>query len=102
MAVCVRRFIRASGPWALREVGNTVYTGAMAKVMISVPDDLLFRIDQHAHRCSKTRSGLLRELAERELERQDRNRAARIEELLGEPIPRGGDSAELIREDRDR
>ena len=88
--------------FAADEFGNTVYTHHMAKVMISVPDDLLSRIDQHARRCSKTRSGLLQELAERELAGQDRNRAARLEELLGEPIPRGGNSAELVREDRDR
>jgi metal-responsive CopG/Arc/MetJ family transcriptional regulator len=36
----------------------------MAKVMVSLPDDLLARLDDQARRRGTSRSGLLRELAE--------------------------------------
>jgi predicted transcriptional regulator len=39
----------------------------MAKVMISLPDDLLDRIDQEAERRRSSRSALLQEAARREL-----------------------------------
>lgn len=74
----------------------------MAKVMISLPDDLLHRLDQGAKERSMTRSGLLRELAERELSKRDGGRAALIEELLDSPVERDGKSAEWIRADRCR
>lgn len=73
----------------------------MAKVMISLPDDLLARIDAKAQAEHATRSGFLRDLAERELAQDDRQRRRRIEELLGEPVRLGGDAAKLIREDRE-
>jgi len=43
----------------------------MAKVMISLPDDVLARIDDEAERRGTTRSALLREAALRELGRPD-------------------------------
>ena len=39
---------------------NTGYTGAMAKVMVSLPDELLDAVDAEAARRGTTRSGLLR------------------------------------------
>jgi predicted transcriptional regulator len=39
----------------------------MAKVMISMPDDLLARIDREAERRSSSRSALLQDAARREL-----------------------------------
>lgn len=39
----------------------------MAKVLISMPDDLLERIDREAERRGATRSGLIQEAAGREL-----------------------------------
>ena len=82
-------------------MGNTGYTEAMAKVMISMPDDLLARIDAQVESEHATRSGFLRRLAERELAEENRQRRRRIEELLGEPVSLGGDAAKLIREDRE-
>jgi HicB_like antitoxin of bacterial toxin-antitoxin system len=81
--------------------GNTVYTAPMAKVMISIPDDLLERIDARASATRETRSGLLRRLAERELVEGNDNRRRELEDLLGPPVPMGGDAAKLIREDRE-
>jgi hypothetical protein len=84
--------------------GNTVYTHPVAKVMISIPDKLLERLDAHAEAAHETRSGFLQRLAERELERAERHDREEIERLLDEiqPIDFGGISAaQLIREDRD-
>ncbi len=69
--------------------------------MISLPDDLLTRIDAQVKAQHATRSGFLRRLAERELAAEDRQRRTRIEALLGEPVRLGGDAAKLIREDRE-
>lgn len=81
--------------------GNTVYTDPMAKVMISMPDDLLERLDAQVRANHDTRSGFLRRLAERELSAEHFDRRRRLEELLGPPVDLGGDAAKLIREDRE-
>jgi metal-responsive CopG/Arc/MetJ family transcriptional regulator len=72
----------------------------MAKVMISLPDELLERIDAYARSHGTTRSGLLRELAERELAADLEERGRRIRELLANARPHGGDSVRVIREMR--
>jgi metal-responsive CopG/Arc/MetJ family transcriptional regulator len=83
-------------------VGNTVYTHPVAKVMISIPDEVLDRIDAHARQSRETRSGFLRRLAEREIDGSDAERRKHFEELLAAATaPRGGESARLIREDRE-
>jgi|GEM_PF-307298 len=84
-----------------RPRGNTGYTRPMAKVMVSIPDDLLARIDARVEAEHATRSGFLQRLAEHELAARGRQQQQRIEELLGEPVRLGGDSAKLIREDRE-
>jgi HicB-like antitoxin of HicAB toxin-antitoxin system len=80
---------------------NTVYTPPVAKVMISIPDDLLERLDAQARANRETRSGFLRRLAERELELDEARRRKEIEDLLGPPLHLGGNATELIREDRE-
>jgi HicB-like antitoxin of HicAB toxin-antitoxin system len=82
-------------------VVNTVYTQPVAKVMISIPDDLLERLDSQARVNRETRSGFLRRLAERELRSGEAKRRKEIEDLLGPPLHMGGDAARLIREDRE-
>jgi metal-responsive CopG/Arc/MetJ family transcriptional regulator len=75
----------------------------MAKVMVSIPDELLARIDEAARARGTSRSGLLQAAAERELARRtpeemlaaiERARAATVDwpEL---------DAASVIRADRD-
>lgn len=81
--------------------GNTVYTHPVAKVMISMPDDLLDRLDAQARANRETRSGFLRRLAERELAAGQGDHRKRLEKLLGPPVDLGGDAAKLIREDRE-
>lgn len=75
--------------------------------MISIPDDLLERVDAHAKAAGETRSGLLQRLVERELEDQERSRrdeAMRLMEQIegtftdDEPA---FDAAQLVREDRE-
>lgn len=92
---------------ALKFAGNTVYTRLVAKVMISIPDALLKRLDARASAVGETRSGLLQRLAERELEAADARKRDEIEQLLDalraefrtdEPHV---DAAQLIREDRE-
>ena len=92
---------------ALRLVGNTVYTHPVAKVMISISDDLLARIDAQAKRNGETRSGFLQRLAERELEEDERRRRdeakqlmEKIESTFTDDEPHF-DVAQLIREDRE-
>jgi predicted DNA-binding protein len=86
-----------------RTAGNTLYTHSVAKVMISIPDDLLERLDAHAKSAGQTRSGFLRHLAEQELGSVDDDRRQEVERLLdllaAEPL--GGNAAQIIREARD-
>jgi predicted DNA-binding protein len=85
-------------------VSNTVYTRPVAKVMISIPDKLLKRLDLRAKEAGETRSGFLQRIAEQELERTGRHDREEIERLLDEiqPLDLGGVSAaQLIREDRE-
>lgn len=87
---------------AVNPSGNTVYTPPVAKVMISMPDDLLERLDAQARANRETRSGLLRRLAERELESSRSQERKELEELLDKATaPMGGEAARLIREDRE-
>ena len=84
-------------------VGNTIYTHPVAKVMISIPDDLLARLDAQARANQETRSGFLRRLAERELEaagRRDNDEVARLLDSLNIDLG-GADIAQVIREDRE-
>jgi hypothetical protein len=82
-------------------VGNTVYPLDVAKVLISLPDDLLRRIDEYAQRAAETRSGFLQRLAESEIAADNARRTKEFEELLGPPLPPGTDAARMIREERD-
>ena len=80
------------------DAASLVYTGyTVAKVLISLPDELLERLDRHVRERGTTRSGLLRELAERELTRDDAQRGKRIDELLGKARHHGGASVADIR-----
>jgi metal-responsive CopG/Arc/MetJ family transcriptional regulator len=75
--------------------------------MISIPDDLLARLDAWARLSRETRSGLLQRLVERELEASREREHEEIESLLGRIAALGPgkssdvDAAQLIREDRE-
>lgn len=82
-------------------VGNTVYPGDVAKVLISIPDDLLSRIDEYAKRASETRSGFLQRIAEREVAESNARVRKELEDLFEFLPPAGGESSRWLREDRD-
>lgn len=84
----------------MRYAGNTGYTHGMAKVMVSLPDELLAAVDAEATRRGTTRSGLLRRFADDALRRRSDERAARIEELMRGATPHGGGVAELVKRHR--
>jgi metal-responsive CopG/Arc/MetJ family transcriptional regulator len=79
----------------------------VAKVLVSIPDDLLEEIDARAKALGETRSGYLRQRAEADLENLS-NRQAEVKRLLDliredaansdKPMP---DGAQMIREMRD-
>ena len=80
----------------------------MAKVMISIPDKLLERLDLRAKEVGESRSGFLQHLAERELQTAEGRRREELNRLWGEvrievPADRPDllDVAQLIREDRE-
>jgi hypothetical protein len=88
--------------------GNTVYTHPVAKVMISIPDALLERLDARAKAAGQTRSGLLQRLVQREVEAGEEQRREEIKRLLDQvhiELPPGDpqkwDVVRLIREDRE-
>jgi hypothetical protein len=80
----------------------------MAKVMISIPDKLLERLDLRAKQAGETRSGFLQRLAERELEAAEGRRREEVRRLWDEvriEVPADDpslmDVARVIREDRE-
>ena len=78
-----------------------VYNGIVAKVMISIPDGVLTRLDAEAKRRGLTRSGFLRELVERELLTDDEARRETIRAILARAENHGGGNAAFIRAMRD-
>jgi metal-responsive CopG/Arc/MetJ family transcriptional regulator len=72
----------------------------VAKVMVSLPDELLVAVDAEAARRGTTRSGFLRALAEEALRRRSAERAARIAEIMRDAEGHGGGVAELVKRHR--
>ena len=75
----------------------------MAKVMVSLPDDLLRAVDVEAGRRGTTRSAYSRELAEETLRRRSIRRAERmaeIDDMDGPLAGHGGGVAELVKATR--
>jgi metal-responsive CopG/Arc/MetJ family transcriptional regulator len=74
----------------------------MAKVMISLPDDVLRAVDVEADRRGTSRSGLLRALAEESLRQRSMRRAQRMAEITaaGAGTGHGGRVAELVKATR--
>lgn len=73
------------------------------KVMVSIPDDLLARIDAGAAERGETRSGFLQEAARMRLEEPDAVVAEAMEWVACHRIAGDGPSAaEAVRRDRDR
>jgi metal-responsive CopG/Arc/MetJ family transcriptional regulator len=72
----------------------------MAKVMISLPDALLARVDAHASEHGNTRSGAIRELTEAAFGERERQLAQRMAELDGHATGHGGNAVEELKRGR--
>lgn len=75
----------------------------MAKVMVSLPDEVLRAVDVEADRRGTTRSGLLRELAEESVRQRSARRAARMGEIdaaAKQATGHGGRGADLVKTTR--
>jgi metal-responsive CopG/Arc/MetJ family transcriptional regulator len=72
----------------------------MAKVMVSLPDDLLGEVDAEARRVGTTRSAVMREFADRALRRRREGRASAMRSLLAEASSHGGRGAEQVKATR--
>lgn len=72
----------------------------MAKVMVSMPDELLAEVDAEARRAGSTRSAIMREFADAALRRRREDRAAAMRALLRDARPHGGNSAERLKATR--
>ncbi len=75
-------------------------TRPMAKVMVSLPDDLLGSLDAEAARQKTTRSGLLRHYIEEGLRRRGLARARRVEQLMEAPGRHGGSGIDDLKRHR--
>ncbi len=72
----------------------------MAKVMVSLPDDLLAEVDAEAQRGGTTRSAVMRGFADAALRQRREGRAAAMRSLLSGASPHGGRAAELVKSTR--
>jgi metal-responsive CopG/Arc/MetJ family transcriptional regulator len=70
----------------------------MAKVMVSMPDELLSEVDAEAGRLGTTRSAVLRGFADSALRRRRADRAAAVRMLLDDAVAgHGGAAAERVK-----
>ena len=72
----------------------------MAKVMVSMPDDLLAEVDAEASRTGTSRSAVMRDYADAALRRRRADRATAMRTLLRDVSPHGGDAAEQVKATR--
>lgn len=80
-----------------------IIPGEMSKVMVSLPEDLVKRLDAEAGRRSLSRSALLAVAAKRELDRPDPEAIAAAIARSEERFAAAGsfEASELLRRDRD-
>ena len=72
----------------------------MAKVMVSMPEDLLGEVDAEARRLGTTRSAVLRGFADAALRRRRADRAAAMNVLLQGAAAHGGNSGGRVKASR--
>jgi len=85
-----------------RSANTTTYAEDVAKLEISFPDDFLRQIDEAAQRAGESREEFLRRSVKDEVARNQVRLRQELEDLIGPAQPRGGNAAEIIREERDR
>jgi metal-responsive CopG/Arc/MetJ family transcriptional regulator len=72
----------------------------MAKVMVSMPDELLAAVDAEARRAGTSRSAVLRGFADAALRRRRADRAEAMRALLSDASEHGGSAAERVKSTR--
>lgn len=72
----------------------------MAKVLVSLPDDLLGSLDAEAARRNISRSGLLRDYVNEGLRHRGQERARRIHQVMSEAGHHGGDGVRDLKRHR--
>jgi metal-responsive CopG/Arc/MetJ family transcriptional regulator len=72
----------------------------MAKVMVSMPDDLLSEVDAEAVRLGMTRSAVLRRFADSALRKRRADRASAMNTLLKQAGSHGGAAADHVKATR--
>ncbi len=72
----------------------------MAKVMVSLPDDLLGSLDAEAARRDTTRSGLLRDYVREGLRHRGQERARRVQRLMSDAGHHGGNGVDDLKRNR--
>lgn len=83
-----------------RSAKTATYHQDVAKIEITLPDDLLERVDCAAEEEGMSRNDLLRRFIEEGATRSKAALREKVEDMLGPPIPMG-DTTQLIREMRD-
>jgi hypothetical protein len=84
-----------------RSANAATYGEDVAKIEINLPDDLLERIDNAAQDAGEAREEFLLRILEEAVIESEAAFRKKIEDMLGPPVPMGGDSAQIIREMRD-
>jgi hypothetical protein len=84
-----------------RSAKTATYREDVAKIALTLPDELLERIEIAAQEAGETREAFLRRIADEKLKGMEDAHRKMVEAKLGPPVPMGGDSAQLIREMRD-
>lgn len=85
-------------------LGNTLgYNPGMSKIMVSLPEDLVRRLDEEARKRATSRSALIALAARRELSRSDPEAVSAAIARSEERFRRMGafEAAELVRSDRE-
>jgi hypothetical protein len=76
------------------------YTVRVAKVMVSIPDDLLAEVDSEAARTGTSRSAVLRSFADGALRNRRLRRAETMNDLLDRARNHGGGAAQAVKATR--
>jgi predicted transcriptional regulator len=104
MTYMVKRVVRFSCTSKGRSVPRTRritgHTRLVAKVMVSLPDELLARVDAEAERRGTTRSAVMREYAAAALDQRSSQLGAAMRELGDEAVGHGGRLVEDLKANR--
>jgi metal-responsive CopG/Arc/MetJ family transcriptional regulator len=85
-----------------RSANTATYGEDVAKIEITLPDQLLQEIDEYVKRSGETREGFLRRLVLTEIAIEGAIQREEWDKVIGRSLPADVDYVQMIREDRDR